>query len=54
MKKQANNHQTNLETFVQTLSESEGLSPENIQTTAQETEQKAAEIMKIYFGDPTQ
>jgi ferritin-like protein len=42
---------TNLETFVQALSESEGLSPENIQTTAQETEQKAAEIMKTYLGD---
>jgi hypothetical protein len=53
MKKQANNHQTNLETFIQTLSVSEGLSPENIQTTAQETEQKAAEIMKTYLGgDP--
>src|SRR5215203_735404 len=51
MKKQANNHQMNLETFVQTLSESEGLSPENIQTTAQETEQKAAQIMKIYLGE---
>jgi ferritin-like protein len=51
MKKQANNHQTNLETFIQTLSASEGLSPENIQTTAQETEQKAAEIMKTYLGE---
>jgi hypothetical protein len=51
MKKQANNHQTNLEGFVQALSESEGLSPENIQTTAQETEQKAAEIMKTYLGE---
>jgi hypothetical protein len=51
MKKQASNHQMNLESFIQTLSESEGLSPENIQTTAQETEQKAAEIMKTYLGD---
>ena len=51
MKKQANNHQTNLEGFVQALSESEGLSPENIQTTAQETEKKAAEIMKTYLGE---
>jgi hypothetical protein len=51
MKKQANNHQTNLETFAQTLSESEGLSSESIQTTAQETEQKAAEIMKTYLGE---
>ncbi len=51
MKKQANNHQTNLETFARTLSESEGLSSESIQTTAQETEQKAAEIMKTYLGE---
>ncbi|HZA64225.1 MAG TPA: hypothetical protein VE573_15220 [Nitrososphaeraceae archaeon] len=51
MKKQANNHQTNLEGFVQALSESEGLSSTNIQTAAQETEQKAAEIMKIYLGE---
>src|SRR5919108_5387876 len=51
MKKQANNHQTNLESFVQKLSVSEGLSPENIQTTAQETEQKAAQIMKTYLGE---
>lgn len=51
MKKQANNHQTNLETFVQTLSELEGLSPENMQATAQEIEHKAAEIMKIYLDE---
>jgi hypothetical protein len=51
MKKQANNHQTNLETFARTLSESEGLSSESIQTMAQETEQKAAEIMKTYLGE---
>ena len=40
MKKQANNHQTNLEGFVRALSESEGLSSGNIQETAQETQQK--------------
>lgn len=51
MKKQANNHQTNLEDFVQALSESEGLSSTNIQTAAQETEQKAVEIMKTYLGE---
>ena len=51
MKKQANSHQSNLEAFVQTLSESEGLSSMNIQEAAQETEQKAAEIMKIYLGE---
>jgi hypothetical protein len=51
MKKQASNHQSNLEGFVQALSESEGLSSMNIQEVAQETEQKAAEIMKIYLGE---
>jgi hypothetical protein len=50
MKKQASNHQSNLEGFVQALSESEGLSSMSIQEAAQETEQKAAEIMKIYLG----
>lgn len=51
MKKQASSHQSNLEGFVQALSESEGLSSMNIQEAAQETEQKAAEIMKIYLGE---
>jgi hypothetical protein len=51
MKKQASNHQSNLEGFVQALSESEGLSSINIQEAAQKTEQKAAEIMKIYLGE---
>ena len=51
MKKQANNHQTTLEGFIQALSESEDLNSENIQTIAQETEQKASEIMKIYLGE---
>jgi rubrerythrin len=50
MKKQANNHQSNLEELITTL-ESEGLSSENIQTAAQETEQKATEIMKTYLGE---
>jgi hypothetical protein len=51
MKKQASSHQSNLEGFVQALSESESLSSMNIQEAAQETEQKAAEIMKIYLGE---
>ena len=51
MKKQASSHQSNLEGFVHALSESEGLSSMNIQEVAQETEQKAAEIMKIYLGE---
>jgi ferritin-like metal-binding protein YciE len=52
MKKQANNHQTNLEELVVDLA-SEGLSSEVIHKIASETEQKASEIMKIYLGkDP--
>jgi hypothetical protein len=50
MKKQANNHQSNLEDLIPAL-ESEGLSSENIQNAATETEQKAAEMMKTYLGE---
>jgi hypothetical protein len=50
MKKQANNHQANLEELIPAL-ESEGLSSENIQNAATETEQKAAELMKTYLGE---
>jgi hypothetical protein len=50
MKKQANNHQSNLEELMPAL-ESEGLSSRNIQAAAQETEQKATEIMKTYLGE---
>lgn len=50
MKKQANNHQSNLEEIIPAL-ESEGLSFENIQNAAQETEQKASEMMKTYLGE---
>lgn len=50
MKKQANNHQANLEELIPAL-ESEGLSSENIQNAATETEQKAAEMMKTYLGE---
>jgi rubrerythrin len=50
MKKQANNHQSNLEELIPAL-ESEGLSSENIQNAATETEQKAAEMMKTYLGE---
>jgi rubrerythrin len=50
MKKQANTHQANLEELIPAL-ESEGIGSENIQKAAQETEQKAAEMMKTYLGD---
>ena len=50
MKKQANIHQANLEELIPAL-ESEGIGSQNIQKAAQETEQKAAEMMKTYLGD---
>jgi hypothetical protein len=50
MKKQANNHQANLEELIPAL-ESEGLSSVNIQNAATETEQKAAQMMKTYLGE---
>ena len=50
MKKQSNNHQANLEELIPAL-ESEGLSSENIQNAATETEQKAAEMIKTYLGE---
>ena len=50
MRRQANNHQTKLEELIPDL-ESEGLSSENIENAAQETEQKATEIMKAYLGE---
>jgi ferritin-like metal-binding protein YciE len=51
MRKEANNHQMQLEQLVQKLSESEGLNTSNIQDTAKETEEKASEIMKTYLGE---
>jgi rubrerythrin len=50
MKKQANNHQSNLEELIPAL-ESEGISSENIRKTATETEHKATEKMKTYLGE---
>jgi ferritin-like metal-binding protein YciE len=49
MKKQANKHQTNLEELI--LSPSLGLDSSNIQKVANETAQKASEMMKIYLGE---
>jgi rubrerythrin len=51
MRKEANNHQMQLEQLAQKLSESEGLDTSNIQDTAKETEEKASEIMKTYLGE---
>jgi rubrerythrin len=51
MRNQANNHQTNLEELIQNLSESQGLDSSNIQEVANETAQKASEIMSTYLGE---
>jgi hypothetical protein len=50
MRRQANNQRAKLEELIPDL-ESEGLSSENIENAAQETEQKATEIMKTYLGE---
>jgi Asp-tRNA(Asn)/Glu-tRNA(Gln) amidotransferase C subunit len=50
MRKEASNHQTQLEELVEKLSQSEDLDCENIQV-AKETTQKASEIMKTYLGE---
>jgi len=51
MRQEASNHQRKLEQLVQKLSGSLDLA--KIQETAQETEQKASEMMKTYLGkDP--
>jgi ferritin-like protein len=50
MKKQANNHQANLEDLIPAL-EFEGLSSENIHNAATETQQRVAEMMKTYLGE---
>ena len=51
MRKQANNHQTDLELLVQKLSKLEGLNSASIHESANETEQKASQMMQIYLGD---
>ena len=51
MRKQANNHQTDLEVLIGNLSESQGLDSSNIQEVANETVQKASEMMKTYLGE---
>ncbi|HJT49777.1 MAG TPA: hypothetical protein VJ729_16475 [Nitrososphaeraceae archaeon] len=51
MRKQANNHQTDLEELIQNLSESQGLDSSSIQEVANETAQKASQMMNTYLGD---
>jgi ferritin-like protein len=51
MRKEANNHQTQMEDLVKKLSDSDGLDAVKIQEMAQETEQKASKIMETYLGE---
>jgi hypothetical protein len=51
MRKEANNHQTQMEDLVRKLSQSDGLNSAKIQEMAQETEQKASKIMETYLGE---
>jgi ferritin-like protein len=51
MRKEANNHQTEMEDLVKKLSDSDGLDAVKIQEIAQENEQKASKIMETYLGE---
>ena len=51
MRKEASNHQTKLEELAQKLSQSQGLNSESIQKSAEETEQKASQMMNTYLGE---
>jgi ferritin-like metal-binding protein YciE len=51
MRKEANNHQTQMEDLVRKLSQSDGLDSAKIQEMKQETEQKASKIMETYLGE---
>ncbi len=51
MRSEANNHQTQIEELCQKLSESEGINADTIKTTAEETQQKATEMMQTYLGE---
>ena len=51
IKQEASSHQTQIQELAQTLSQSEGLDSETIQESAEETEQKASQMMKTYLGE---
>jgi ferritin-like metal-binding protein YciE len=53
MKKEAGDHQTRIERVMQELAESEGLDEQSIRQNAEETSQKASQMMQTYLGtDP--
>jgi ferritin-like metal-binding protein YciE len=51
MKEEATGHEQKLEELIQTVSESEGLDSSGIEKNANETVQKATEMMKTYLGN---
>src|ERR671926_534543 len=51
MKKEAGDHQTRIEQLMQGVSESEGLDQGSIRENAQETSQKASQMMQTYLGE---
>jgi hypothetical protein len=50
MKKEAGDHQRRIEQVMQAVSESEGLDEQSIRQNAEETSQKASQMMQTYLG----
>ena len=53
MKKEAGDHQRRIEQVMQAVSESEGLDEQSIRQNAEETSQKASQMMQTYLGEDT-
>jgi rubrerythrin len=51
MKKDAGDHQRRIEQVMQELAESEGLDEQSIRQNAEETSQKASQMMQTYLGE---
>ena len=51
MKKEAGDHQRRIEQVMQAVSKSEGLDEQSIRQNAEETSQKASQMMQTYLGE---
>ena len=51
MKKEAGDHQRRIEQVMQELAESDGLDQQSIRQNAEETSQKASQMMQTYLGE---
>jgi ferritin-like metal-binding protein YciE len=51
MKKEAGDHQRRIEKVMQSVTESEGLDEQSIRQNAEETSQKASQMMQTYLGE---